>query len=450
MMPATNTILRALAVTLALAAAPFPAAARVVILPGGSPKPLRPQWPDELWTDFDAILRESAPAEFVNASTRVILSSYSGTLEPTGAETANVSELVPSGDSFVRGAIQAWGEHLHLEIRPEEVWFTILTQLNFYMEAHAEEVRHLFVKHEGKEDILVEDYTWTDVLWRFKDEIQARIQAPWLRDWIVPDFTTTTADDVMTSNILMMGLMKTYFRYIGDVVCGLPSVTLLGEKEDWEKLEARLERLSEFGAEPDEYRGRLTPILQRFVQSFDEPDSEEIRQFWNQIVFASHSDICGVAPMEVSGWITGFLFWDDKGRRWGQRAKPGVTINGIAYGKHDIRTLPVGYARAPFIMIDFDGMAEFPAFVAAGTLGKRMVQGPPEGYAEALARAGQDVSLADDASQHGTLRPLSAWMLYGPVDHDAAPIVRGYELEQLIIASRAAANLDPASCENTL
>ncbi|KAK3903379.1 hypothetical protein C8A05DRAFT_32878 [Staphylotrichum tortipilum] len=415
------------------------ATASVVILPGGDPKPLVLPVQPVAATDYNSILRTSAASEFPNSTVNILLSSYSGTLEATGKETANASEIFPSGDSFIRGAIQAWGEHLHLEIRPEEVWFTILTQLNFYMGANAEKVRHLFVKHQGQETIYIEDYTWTAVLWRFKDEIQARVLTPWLKDWIVPDFSTSTPDDVMTANILMMGLMKAYFTYEGGIICGLPSVTLLGEKADWEKLLAKLERLSEFGEEPDAYRTRLAPILKRFVGSFDAPDSAEIRKFWSQIVFAQYESMCGAAPLEISGWITGFLFWGTDGvliNKSGTGGREGLTMDEVNYAWHDVRRLPVGYAKAPFTMRDFGGMEKFPAYVAAGTLGKQIVNGPPKGYADALARAGMDAKLAVNSSSHGTIRPLSAWMLYGPLYPPGPDLLSPYDREMQVITSR--------------
>jgi hypothetical protein len=419
----------------------------VVILPGGTPKPLRLSAVPVGATNYDSILRTSAASEFPNSTVNIILSSYSGTL---GAETANATEIFSSSDSFIHGAIQAWGEHLHLELRPEEVWFTVLAQLNFYMEANAEKVRHLFVKHEGQETIVVEDVTWTRVLLQFKDEIQKRVQTAWLRDWIMPDFSTTTRDDEMTANILMMGLMKAYFKYVGGIICGLPSVTLLGEKEDWEKLQAKLERLAEFGEEPTAYQANLAPIFKRFVKSFDEPDSEETREFWSHIVFAQSSGVCGSAPLELSGWISGFLFWDTEGKRLnglGARGgKAGLTMDGVDYIWHDIRKLPVGYGKAPFTMLDFNGMKKFPAYVSAGTLGKRMVQGPPVGYEAALARAGQNTALAANASAHGTIRPLSAWMLYGPLDSAGVKVTDTFDMELQMIASRTNTNLNEGRC----
>jgi hypothetical protein len=398
------------------------ATASVTIIPGGVPRPL--ELPAPLVPhNFNTILRASAASEFPNSTVNIILSSYDGTLEPNGIETANASEIFPSADSFVRGALQAWGEHLHLEIRPDEVWFTILTQLNFYMEANAESVRHLFVKHQGQETIYIEDVTWTRVLMRFKDEIQKRVLTPWLKDWIIPDFTTTREDDIMTANILMMGLMKAYFRYEGGIICGLPSVTLLGEKEDWEKLLKRIGMLADFGPEPAVYGRRLAPILKRFVQSFDAPHSRDILAFWQQIVIAQYSGVCGAAPLDVSGWITGFLFWEPGGRRLDglqggeDRVSSGLNLDGIYYHWLDVRRLPVAYAKAPFLMRDFMGYEKFPAYVAAGNLGKRIVRGAPKGYLQALSAqlSREDAALVANASTHGTIRPLSAWMVYGPL-----------------------------------
>lgn len=75
----------------------------------------------------------------------------------------------------------------------------------------------------------------------------------------------------------MMGLMQQYFDYTASIICGLPSVTLLGEKSDWEVLLAKLNRLPDFGEEPASYAAQLRPILSRFVQTFNTPDKLEIR-----------------------------------------------------------------------------------------------------------------------------------------------------------------------------
>lgn len=285
------------------------------------------------------------------------------------------------------------------------------------MESHAEEIRNLFVAHQGKEVIYIEDYTWYLVLRRFKEEIQKRVKTPWLEDWITPSFSTSKETDQMVATVLMMGLTKAYFKFEGGIICGLPSVTLLGTQSDWEKLLAKLDRIPEFGAEPAAYAARLRPILTRFVSSFKNPDSAETRDFWNGIVAARGGTICGDAPYYVSGWIAGFFYWDDQGNPFGRDLKRGqFTLDGVQYPALDIRRLPIGYARAPFTMHDFDNVERFEAYVAAGNMGKKITKGPPAGYVEALKRAGKDTKVNE--TEHATLQSLSAWMLYGPIPHN--------------------------------
>ncbi|PKS10688.1 hypothetical protein jhhlp_002444 [Lomentospora prolificans] len=396
------------------------ATAKVVVIPGGDPKPYN--GPAAI-TSIDTFFQESVNGEFTSPDTEVLMSSldFEDITEETG--------LQPSADSFLRGALQAWGQHLHLVIRPEEVWFTILVQMNFYMNTHAEDIRKLFVDHEGQETIKVQDFTWYLVLERFQYEIQDRVKTDWLLDWIQPNFTTTTDSDRMTANVLMMGLMKAYFKFEGEVICGLPSVTLLGEKSDWEALYDKIDRLSEFGVEPTEYQARLRPILSRFVKTFDEPDSDEIKDFWNSIVVAEAGWVCGDPPYYLNGWLTGFWYWDANGKEFARNEYGAAQYDGVTYAKVSISKLPVAYAQAPFVMIDFRDVDRFEAMVLAGTLGKRVTEGYPDGYIDAYKRAakakrvGDDdeedeaIEVDDDPTHHGTIQPSSGWLLYGPVDH---------------------------------
>jgi hypothetical protein len=59
-------------------------------------------------------------------------------------------QYLGASNGFVDTAILAYSQHHHLVIRPEDVWFSVLVQLNVYINEHAEDLRSMFVAHEGQ------------------------------------------------------------------------------------------------------------------------------------------------------------------------------------------------------------------------------------------------------------------------------------------------------------
>jgi hypothetical protein len=349
------------------------------------------------------LIQNACPKD-TSSKTQVLISSY---------ESLQSSDnIVASSGSFVRGALEAWAHHLHLVLRPEDIWFAILVQLNFYMSANAEKLRTLFVSHEGKENIILETNDMNadslkSLLGQFSSAIQERIKTEWMFEWIMPNFSTTTSDDKMTANVLMMGLMQHYFSYTACQTCGIPSVTLLGEREDWVKLLAKLDRLPEFGPDPTEFAARLRPILTRFVRTFDEPTSENTRHFWNRIVRADPQNESGSPPFTISGWLMGFCYWTASGepkfeQPWRVKNPERLELDGVAYPILDITDVPIGYAKAPIKILDWpthdelkDKKGVISGVIVAGALGKKITPGAPKGYEAGLDAVGRETILAN-------------------------------------------------------
>jgi hypothetical protein len=63
-------------------------------------------------------------------------------------------------------------------------------------------------------------------------------------------------------------------------MCGIPSVTLEGDKADWESILTRLDKLKEFGEEPKAWASMLRPIIRRFIDSFDGKHDVD---FWSKV-----------------------------------------------------------------------------------------------------------------------------------------------------------------------
>ena len=147
------------------------------------------------------------------------------------------------------------------------------------------------------------------------DEIMKNVNDPTLRDWILPQFTTTTPTDTVVFSALMMATMKTCFTYRFGFGCGLPRVTLEGEKSDWEAILERLERLKEYGLQTIAWYHLLKPVVANFVRAFEDPEGAENLGFWNRIC---SSEERGSGVSYLVGWVTAFCAFKENGDWIGQ------------------------------------------------------------------------------------------------------------------------------------
>ncbi|KAI9878698.1 MAG: hypothetical protein M1830_010791 [Pleopsidium flavum] len=333
------------------------------------------------------------------------------------------------GNGFVGAALKAYNGHHHLVIRPDDVWMTILTQFNVYVNANSDRLRNLFVEHEGQKELEVQSggNRYTVDFGGLADEmgrlIQENVLDPELRDWIVPDFTTTTSNDRIVSAVIMMATLSQYFTYKFTLMCGIPAVTLLGEKSDWQALRAKIDKLPTYGEDAAQWAELLRPVLDRFVTAFDKPDSGKNRDFWQRI---AHYSGGGSGPTYLSGWITAFCFFDDKGKSLypqndsgtGGNARRGfgrvvdslrgrsngnagvLYLDEVRYHRVDDNDIPPGYA---YVKVKLnDNGTEFKTVMVAGLVGMRVESsGMKEGSHD---------------GENDTWRPEAGWWMFEDKD----------------------------------
>jgi hypothetical protein len=388
--------------------------ASVIVIPSSQPVPRPyPTGPNTPVDDPRDLLLLSYKALYNNAtSVQLMASSHDG---------LNASHRIFSTeDGFARGFLDAWVNHQHVVLRPDEVWFTILIQMNFYMTKHAddESVRNMFVSHQGKQNISVEAATLSTALQMFPEEIQKRVKTAWLAEWIFPNFSTTLpGDDHIVSAVLMMGLVKTYFKYHARTfACGIPSITLLGQQGDWQKLLEKLDRLGEFGPEPKRYGSQLRPVLSRLVKTFDDPNSSETRLFWSDCVRVRSRSAGCTSTRSVSGWINAFHFWNHEGNQLRSNGETSLQIDGVSYAARDIDDLPVAYATVPIQIKLFDEPKYVDSQLMAGLVGKKISNGSPQGYTSAAGKLKLQLPASLTEEKHSKLQPQSAWFLYRQKD----------------------------------
>ncbi|KAG8166665.1 hypothetical protein KVR01_002354 [Diaporthe batatas] len=270
-----------------------------------------------------------------------------------------------SRNGFIWAAYHAYSAHHHLRIRPEDVWFAILTQITFYINAHAEELRSFFVAHEGKKRLRavsdIRDFGRLSV--QMGEMISDNVKDPTLKDWVLPGFSTTTPTDTVVGSVLFMGAMQKYFSFDGGVTCGLPSVTLLGDVGDWEDILGRLDKLDLLGDEPRQFADMLRPVLRSMIRSFAEPTSAEVITFWNTVV---HQEELGSGTDSLSGWLMAFCYWDEYGKANGLPRDVKVLDGRVKYVV-DVDKVPAGFASVP-VSVD-DGGEQYEATLVAGSVG---------------------------------------------------------------------------------
>ncbi|KAF8201374.1 hypothetical protein BJ912DRAFT_945189 [Pholiota molesta] len=311
------------------------------------------------------------------------------------------SKIKPIRNGFVDTVTEAYNKHYHLVIKPDDVWTAILGQFNFYVNAHAEELRQHFVQHEGQKKLTVSavgNRYFVDfgaLATRMTELIDENVIDKDLKDWILPDFSTTTKNDTVICAVMMMATLKAYFSFGFSLACGIPSVTLEGEKLDWENLLARIDKLQQFGPEPEAWASLLRPILTRFVKAFD---GDLDLDFWGRVCHYHHT---GSGPTYLTGWLTAFCVWDQEGvwmgpsltgprRRsygFGSENVERLVLDDTEYGLTDSDKIPGGFCE---VDVELDDNGEmFDCMMVSGHLAMKV-----------------------EGEVRDTVRPLPGWFMF--------------------------------------
>ncbi|RAQ51594.1 hypothetical protein AFGD_012398 [Aspergillus flavus] len=333
----------------------------------------------------EELFKESCPQIFKNGM-KITHSSFS----PSSFDR---NFFIASNHGFVRAVYLAYCYHYHLKVRPDDVWVAILVQLGFYINAHAEECRKIFVAHEGKKELIVKQGSRLDpeaLAIRLAELIENEIVED-LRSWFMPSFSTTTEVDQVVASVLMMGTMQKYFGYGGVLTCGIPRVTLLGERADWVQLQNKIEKINEFGEEPRQFANLLRPVLRHFVACFDGSQGTQAKSFWSASVHMSGKS----GPPTLSGWVTAFCFWNAEGKCRKDVARHRSTkhleLDGLRYFPLRVKDIPSGSASVPIVIKG--GKQDYKREMVAGLIGVNFT----------------------DPETLDTIEPVSGWCMYGPV-----------------------------------
>ena len=214
----------------------------------------------------------------------------------------------------------AFAEHRPMALTPDLLWHYIVKGISTHIHKYSEELRKKFVTHEGKMKLTVErDKTildaddWSSIFKEFRCQIDGTITEEAKALISEKKFSTTSEimDDV--SCIALMDVMSDYFEYTVLITCGIPSITLLGKREDWIELKNRAENAFQLLSSDDLkgevslswWKSHLILVLDQLIQCYDDPESPENMDWMARIYKHKREFYSG--KIAVSGWVNVFF-----------------------------------------------------------------------------------------------------------------------------------------------
>lgn len=193
----------------------------------------------------------------------------------------------------------AFYEHLPLRLSPDAIWLTLARGFALHVNLHAETLRHRFVRHAGKQKLIVErqdflpgaDNPWHEVFPAFSAQIGTHTGGA--SSLLEADFSTSGPLERAISHLMAMETFQAYFEYVLMCGCGIPRVILTGTEDDWRRLREKASKFADYGLE--DWIAALDPVLAEFERA---KRGEVDVEFWRSM-FRYRS---GSGPAVMTGW----------------------------------------------------------------------------------------------------------------------------------------------------
>ena len=150
---------------------------------------------------------------------------------------------------FITCAIIAWSNHFPLKIKPEHIWLLILQSTATHVEQNAEKLRNKYVKFKGKKELKLSrpGYDGSSASWNsIINDFVKLIDKNTVNDTVKLfdcNFSQSNFIDKLSTKITIMDICKSFFDYKVYTLCGFPSITLTGNKNDWLQLKIKTTKL---------------------------------------------------------------------------------------------------------------------------------------------------------------------------------------------------------------
>ena len=195
-----------------------------------------------------------------------------------------LSSDIPSG---IFGLFHlAYANHKNIFIRPDDLWFHIVIQLQILIDNNAEELRNYFVNHQDKKNITIDTDLYSkdsfiDFITKTNEIMESDVKNDFIQ-LINTKFSSTSNFDITLTKISSMCAMKHYFSFTMSELCGIRNIFFGGELDDWIKIKTNLEKINNFSNTIlSNYVCKVIPIVDKFIEAIEtKPDID----FFNKVM----------------------------------------------------------------------------------------------------------------------------------------------------------------------
>ncbi|CAF0891196.1 unnamed protein product [Didymodactylos carnosus] len=212
----------------------------------------------------------------------------------------------------------AYNNHEDVILSPDDLWLMILIYFSKYVNDNAEQLRSLFVDHQGKKKLIVtepmgkREEDWTDFFEMMKEKISENVKNEDIIDQLTSNFSTTTEIESILSYACIMDTFQAYFSY-GRCIpgCGIRAVHFEGTLDDWHLLKNKTEQLKMYTKKCDKYEqylDNLLPILDEFIKTYQ---GQVNSIFWDHIMDLNNGRLGSGRTTYLTGWILKLFYGVD-------------------------------------------------------------------------------------------------------------------------------------------
>ena len=212
-------------------------------------------------------------------------------------------------NNFVNAFLDAYNFHKTLKIRPDDIKLQILTIISICVNNNPEKFRSYFVDFEEKKELIVKSTIFSADYFckKFADLLEENIKDKEFATHYTTRFTTTNQIISTVNNITLMNTLKEYFSYTMMLECGIPSVILEGNDEDWNQLNESYLFFKKIFCETElkDWFRHFDKIMELFMIMRKGESTNYIKEMWKRVI--SYIPQGSGGDKILGGWVRLFV-----------------------------------------------------------------------------------------------------------------------------------------------